>query len=98
MKRVYATRRDLLAAALDRNGLPATAAGLAMVVQLPDGARDTLIAREAKRFGLAPSALSYWYDNQEHGRSGLLLGVTGASDDRLSQHCARLRQLIEQFS
>lgn len=98
MKRVYTTRRDALAAALDLNGLSAAAAGLAMIIQLPDGARDTLIARECKRFGLAPSALSHWYDNQQRCRSGLLLGVTSASDDRLSEHCMRLRQLIQQFS
>ena len=97
MKRVYATRRDALAAALDLNGLSATPAGLAMVIQLPHGSRDTMIAREGKRFGLTPSALSHWYQNQQHCRSGLLLGVPRASGDRLPEHCARLRQLIEQF-
>lgn len=98
MKRVYAIRRDSLTAALELNGLSASVAGLAMLVQLPRGARDTVISREAKQYGLTPSGLSQWYDDPVAGRSGLLLGVTTAADDRLVDHCARLKKLIEQFS
>ncbi|MGY2402209.1 MocR-like pyridoxine biosynthesis transcription factor PdxR [Pseudomonas sp. SDO5271_S396] len=98
MKRVYASRRDALATALGHHGLSATTAGLAMLVQLPEGALDTLIEREAKPFGLTPSALSHWYESPDTRRSGLLLGVTAAVDDRLPAHCLRLKQLIDQFS
>lgn len=98
MKRVCAVRRDALKACVDQLGLPAHVAGLSILVQLPQGADDTQIAREATAFGLAPAHLSAWYSDPEQRKSGLLLGVTAVSGDRLASACDRLQQLIERYS
>jgi GntR family transcriptional regulator/MocR family aminotransferase len=98
MKRVYALRRDALQASLKQLGIIAYPAGLSMVVQLPGSADDTLIAREAAAFGLAPAPLSPWYIESTRRLSGLLLGVTTVPDRRLSSACERLHKLIEKLS
>lgn len=98
MKRIYAQRRDSLIASFEPRGLPVRVAGLAMLLDLPDGASDTRIAREAPAFGLNPSPLSQWYGNSSDARSGLLLGVTTVPDDNLDACCDRLHRLIETFS
>lgn len=98
MKRVYSLRRDALRASLHPLGIVAKAAGLSMVVMLPDAADDTLIAREAAAFGLAPAPLSPWYIEPARRRSGLLLGVTTVPDRRLSSACDRLQKLIEKLA
>lgn len=97
MKRVYAARRDALKANLEPTGLPARAAGLAMLLQLPDGARDTRIAREAAASGLSLAPLSSWYGTSGSRRSGFLLGVTTPPGPRLAASCDRLHRLIETF-
>ncbi len=94
MKRVYAGRRDALKAQLESVGLSARAAGLAMLLELPDEARDTVIAREATAFGMAPTPLSPWYSGATSRRSGLLLGIATAPGDRLVECCDRLQRLI----
>jgi len=96
MKRVYASRRDDLESTLRPMGLSVGTAGLAILLELPAGAEDTRIAREATAFGLAPSPLSGWYSSRDHTRSGLLLGITTVPGNRLAASCEKLRNLIDQ--
>jgi GntR family transcriptional regulator/MocR family aminotransferase len=98
MKRVYASRSDALQAMLESMGFTTHPAGLTVLLRLPDGARDSVIAREAYAYGLGPSPLSAWFSPVGIRRSGLLLGVATATGDRLSMACDRLHQLIRTFS
>ncbi|EKZ99775.1 MocR family transcriptional regulator [Cupriavidus sp. HMR-1] len=97
MKRVYAGRSDALLTALDARGMQAYAAGLAVVVRLPDGADDQRIAQEAYAYGLAPAPLSGCYCSTVTQRSGLLLGVATAIERQLPNACERLQHLIRKF-
>ncbi|WP_310403088.1 PLP-dependent aminotransferase family protein [Pseudomonas koreensis] len=98
MKRVYATRRDALFDQLKPWGMPVRAAGLAMLLELPEGTHDVRIAMEARRYGLTPAPLTSWYSTVSASRPGLLLGVASATEDRLGEYCDRLRQVIDQFA
>ncbi|ANN77530.1 PLP-dependent aminotransferase family protein [Bordetella flabilis] len=95
MKRLYAGRRDALAACLGRASADtATAmAGLAVRLTLPPGTDDVDIARRALAQGLAPVALSPWYVSAP-AQPGLLLGVSNVSEDTLAMDCERLLGLI----
>lgn len=97
MKRIYAARSSALLANLETQGLQGYAAGLAVVVRLPDGTDDTAIAREAYAYGMAPAPLSIWYGNAATARSGLLLGVATAIEAQQATACRRLRQLVQRF-
>lgn len=98
MKRVYAGRSDALLAALESREIQAYAAGLAVVVRLPDGADDQRIAQQAYAYGLAPAPLSGWYCSASTQRSGLLLGVATAIERQIPNACDRLQHLIRKFS
>lgn len=98
MKRVYAARSDALHAALKSKGYSAYPAGLAMLLRLPDGAPDCVIAREAHAYGLAPSPLSPWYASTASARSGLLLGIATAPQEHLVVSCDRLHGIIHRFT
>lgn len=98
MKRVYAARSDALHAALKSKGYSAHTAGLAMLLRLPDGAHDCVIAREAHAYGLAPSPLSLWYASTASARSGLLLGIATAPQEHLVASCDRLHGIIHHFT
>ncbi|CAH1904287.1 Transcriptional regulator containing a DNA-binding HTH domain and an aminotransferase domain (MocR family) [Candidatus Nitrotoga sp. HW29] len=98
MKRVYAGRSNALHTMLQSMGYPAHPAGLGVLLWLPEGARDSVIAREALAFGLAPSPISAWFSPLGVRRSGLLLGVATADEDQFSAACDRLHQLIRTFS
>lgn len=98
MKRVYAARSSALLANLEAHGLHGYAAGLAVVLRLPDGADDKAIAREAYAYGMAPAPLSIWYSSVDTQRSGLLLGVATAIETQQRTACRRLGQLIQRFS
>lgn len=98
MKRIYAARSSALLAHLEAEGLRGYAAGLAVVLQLPDGADDKAIAREAYAYGMAPAPLSIWYGAPGTARSGLLLGVATAIEAQQATACRRLGQLIQRFS
>lgn len=98
MKRVYASRSSALQAALESRGFTTHAAGLAVLLRLPDGAPDGEIAREASAHGLAPSPLSAWFSPLGIQRAGLLLGVATVTEERLSEACDRLHQVIKMFS
>lgn len=98
MKRIYAARSQTLLAALEARQVHAYPAGLAVVVQLADGADDRRIAREAYAYGMAPAPLSAFYCAPESHRAGLLLGVATAIEHQVPNACDRLRQLIEKFA
>lgn len=98
MKRLYAGRSNALHTMLQAMGYPARPAGLAVLLWLPEGAHDSVIAREALAFGLAPSPLSAWFNPAGIQRPGLLLGVATTTEDQLSTACDRLHQLIRTFS
>lgn len=98
MKRVYASRGETLLDALAARQFHAYPAGLAVVVQLPDGADDRRIAREAYAYGLAPAPLSGFYCSASTQRSGLLLGVATAIERQVPNACDRLQQLIRKFA
>lgn len=98
MKRVYAARSSALLANLEAEGLHGYAAGLAVVLQLPDGADDKAITREAYAYGMAPAPLSVWYGAPGTARSGLLLGVATAIEAQQATACRRLGELIQRFS
>lgn len=98
MKRVYAGRSNALHTMLQSMGYPACPAGLGVLLWLPEGARDSVIAREALAFGLAPSPLSAWFSPVGVKRPGLLLGGATTTEDQLPVLCERLHQLIRTFS
>jgi GntR family transcriptional regulator/MocR family aminotransferase len=97
MKRLYARRRDALKATLGALAPAEAMAGLAILLRLPDGARDVDIARAALGFGLAPVPLSPWYALPQARSAGLLLSVTNVAEGRLADACARLGELIRTF-
>lgn len=94
MKRVYALRRQLLAACLTSRGVEHTLAGLTVVQPLPRSMDDVEIARLARNVGLSPVPLSPWYGNQAAAQAGLLLGVTNLPEDRIAECCAQLDSVI----
>lgn len=98
MKRLYALRRDALAASLQAASMTYRAAGLSVLLRLPPGAPDVAIAHEARMQGLAPVPLSPWYANPRPGHAGLLLGVTNLREDEAASRCASLLALIERLS
>lgn len=98
MKRVYARRSNALHTMLQSMSYPARPAGLGVLLWLPEGARDSAIAREALAFGLAPSPLSAWFNPTGGKRSGLLLGVATTTEQQRSAACERLHHLIRTFS
>ena len=97
-KRVYAARRDALQRHLGTRMHDLRVAGLAVLLQLPKRARDTVIAKEALAYGLAPAPLSPWYMSSESAKSGLLLGVATTPDQYLETSCARLCEIIDRFA
>jgi GntR family transcriptional regulator/MocR family aminotransferase len=98
MKRLYAARSTTLHTMLQSKGYSARQGGLGVLMWLPEGARDSTIAREALAFGLAPSPLSAWFSPVGVPHPGLLLGVATTTEDRLPAACDRLDQLIRTFS
>ncbi|MDC0709461.1 PLP-dependent aminotransferase family protein [Stigmatella sp. ncwal1] len=94
MKRLYTARRDALRACLGREAGVEAMAGLAVLLRLPPGSDDVLIAREALRQGLAPAPLSPWYASQRDMKPGLLLSVTNLIEERLDRVCHQLRAVI----
>jgi GntR family transcriptional regulator / MocR family aminotransferase len=98
MKRLYASRRDQLLAALARRGLSGHPAGLAVLVDLPEHADDAAIVRAAIAGGIAPNPLSIWFHSPDHARRGLLLGVATVRCERLDEACDRLRRAIDSAS
>ncbi len=95
MKRLYAGRREAVLTALRETAPPGCAVrlgGLAVLLDLPEGADDIDIAQRALMRGLSPVPLSPW--RVENPRPGLMLGITNAPVERASELCQRLVALI----
>jgi GntR family transcriptional regulator / MocR family aminotransferase len=94
MRRVTVLRRDAVMAALSRLSCEHHAAGLSVLLRLPDKVSDEAVARQANRLGLAPTPLSPWYAAPAPGHAGLLLGVTNVPEARAQALCRTLVGLI----
>jgi GntR family transcriptional regulator/MocR family aminotransferase len=98
-KRLYSAQRDALLERL-RQRVKETdiaTAGLAVLLELPDGVPDLAITRETLAFGLAPAPLSVWYASPAAARSGLLLGIATSPQKHLARSCDRLLEVIDRF-
>jgi GntR family transcriptional regulator/MocR family aminotransferase len=89
-------RRDALLAAL-RSHLPGArvtgvAAGLHLLIMLPDGTADTVVAERAARHGVLLHPLS-WHRLQP-GPPGLIIGYAAQPPDRLAEAARRLGRVI----
>ena len=100
LKRAYGAKQEALLAQLRPHFDPSdiTAAGLAVLLRLPDGASDVAIAQALRPFGISPSPLSIWHASTEAARSGLLLGVATSPAKELAKSCKRLVEVIRRFS
>lgn len=96
MKRLYAERLENMLQALRPHFPTVTRAALGVVIELPAGTRDSVIAREALAWGMAPTALSVWYQNAERRRYGLVLSVTNMPKGGFEGSALRLKMLVEQ--
>ena len=96
-KRSYAQRSQLLMSCLASHGYQTSAAGLAVLLRLPDGVEDTKVAKKAREFGLAPSPLSAWYMPSTARVDGLLLNVATAPTQSIPGACERLCRIIAGF-
>jgi GntR family transcriptional regulator / MocR family aminotransferase len=93
-KRIYAQRSDALVSCLKFHGCRTSTAGLVVLLHLPAGVADTVIANEALAFGLAPSPLSHWYMSETARATGLLLNVAAAPMQIIPSACERLCEII----
>jgi len=97
LKRLYTIQREALCEQLRSRDAAWTKAGLAILLNLPDGAPDARIAQEAMAFGMAPSPLSKWFATPSPAASGLLLGIATAPEADVSASCHRLFEIIDRF-
>jgi GntR family transcriptional regulator/MocR family aminotransferase len=97
MKRLLSTRQEKLSACLAARGYDARTAGIALLLELPNGTSDTTIAKDARAFGLSPMPLSPWYLTSPAPRSGLLLGAATVHERSLDTCCDRLCRIIDRF-
>ncbi|WP_394835921.1 PLP-dependent aminotransferase family protein [Pendulispora rubella] len=97
-KRVYSKQQDALKDCLETRAPGASIAGLAVLLPLPAGARDKLIAKKALAYGLAPTALSTWYMASPSQRTGLLLGAAMAPTESIAASCDRLYRVIDRLA
>jgi len=100
LKRAYAAKQDDLLAQLRRHfdADNVIAAGLTVLLRLPDGVSDLAVVREAQTLGMSPSPLSAWYASTETSRSGLLLSISTSPTKELAKSCDRLADIIRRLS
>jgi GntR family transcriptional regulator/MocR family aminotransferase len=96
-RRVYRHRRDAVVRALARH-LPqarvsGVAAGLHLLVELPDGVDDVAMAQAAREAGLGPLPLSQ-LRLRPGGRHGLVVGYAAHSADELTAAVRRLANVL----
>jgi GntR family transcriptional regulator/MocR family aminotransferase len=101
VRAAYRARRDRLTAALARH-LPeleaeGVAAGLHVLVRLPDGLDDERVAREAERDGLRVEPLSESALDRS-GANGLVLGYGGVHESAIEPAVAALAAAIRRAS
>ena len=98
MKALYAERRRLTLAHVNKF-LPGTMmAGLGVIAPLPQTADDRMVVGIARAHGLAPSALSAWYLRRSNAQGGLLLSATNLRPDNIETVCATLAGIVASSS
>lgn len=96
LKRLYAERQERLLQALRPHFSAVSRAALGVVIELPVGTRDSVIAREALAYGMGPTPLSDWYQTAENRRYGLVLSVTTMPKQGFEGSVRTLKMLVEQ--
>jgi GntR family transcriptional regulator/MocR family aminotransferase len=94
LKRICASRGEMLKSVLTKLGYDAHIGGLAVVIRLPSGVSDTIVCRRAIELGMAPSPLSTWFVPGTTPESGLLLGLATVSEEEIPAACKQLDELI----
>jgi GntR family transcriptional regulator/MocR family aminotransferase len=95
MRRLYGQRQKCLLDALATLGVgTASAAGLSVLLPLPNGFDDQRLAREASAAGFGPAPLSSWFSRSSRPYAGLILGVANAIEKRIEGDCRRLLAMI----
>ncbi len=84
MRRRYSERRSCLIAAIEQHfgtqlEIIGGDAGLHLILALPAGVDDEVVARHALQKGVLTRPLSAYYSERAQARSGLLLGYAGVS-------------------
>lgn len=99
MRQLYSRRRQMLVELISRQlgehylGSFSSNAGLHMILQLPAGSDDAVIAQQANAQGLLVRPLSRYYVNEEK-RSGLLLGFASIEEHEMSAAFTRLADIF----
>ena len=99
MRQLYSRRRQMLVELISRQlgehflGSFSSNAGLHMILQLPSGSDDAVIAQQANAQGLLVRPLSRYYVNEEK-RSGLLLGFASIEEHEMTAAFTRLVDII----
>ena len=94
MKRLCAERAWAVAAAMRAGGFDAQPMGLAVLVPLPDGTDDAVLAREALRHGMNPLPFSFWQAHPGDSQRGLQLGVTNITPHILDKCCQDILRIL----
>lgn len=97
MKRVYHERLEQMIAALHPHFPDLQRAGLAVIVRLPAGSPDQVIAQQAVEWGMAPSPLSIWYQQADQRGAGLLLGAAHLPREGYARSAERLKALVDAY-
>lgn len=94
MKDLYTERRKLALAHVSEFLPGSLAAGLGVISPLPGLTNDRIVVDLARAQGLAPSALSAWYQDRVHAQRGLLLSVTNLRPDNIEAACKKLANIV----
>ena len=100
MRTLYGQRRQTLLEAVTqryREALPAVGgdAGLHMVIQLPEGSDDRLVAAAALERNIVVRPLSGYYARPALAPSGLLLGYACVPDEQIAPAFSELAEAID---
>lgn len=103
MRTLYKERRAALVAAIAevfqaQLQVRLASGGMHLIVQGKMVEDDRAIVTRARAAGLAPSALSGWYQDQRTQQTGLLLGFTNLRADDAIETMVRLRNAIRKSS
>jgi GntR family transcriptional regulator/MocR family aminotransferase len=99
MRALYKVRRAALVAAIaevfeGQLQVRLASGGMHLIVQGKMLEDDRAIETRARKAGLAPSALSGWYQDQRNRETGLLLGFTNLDTDNAIETMVRLRNVL----
>ncbi|MCU1038044.1 PLP-dependent aminotransferase family protein [Stenotrophomonas maltophilia] len=97
IRRTYGARRTALLECLRSTFDPSTvtAAGLAVLLALPDQLHDVSVAERARAFGMAPSPLSRWCAEGTEPKNALILSSATTPTTDLASYCTRLHRIIQ---